>query len=501
MKTDDRILIFDDLERCGFPIEDVFGYINSFVEHQGLKVVIVANEEELNNIEKSLKPSCPNYNRIKEKLIGKTFRVSLDINSAFDSFLNEVKDPITKEFIKTNKEKVIEIFNLANYKNLRHLKQSIWDFERLYLEIPEKYKNVADLMVDIVSLFLCFSFEVKAGKIMPSQIMDLTSISVGKLVQKKGEDYKPTPMEEVVDKYVFLNPHDTILTEKCWRELFDKGYISRDELGDSLEKSRYFQDETTPDWVKLWHFRDSDDDKFLSDLSKVETQWNAKMFKIPGEILHISGLYLALSELGLYGKNKEEIVTDSKEYINEIKKSGGWSAFGRKYIDFADSDGWGGLGYAGHELDEFREISLYLQEEMKEAQTESLPDAGRNLLYILSQDVRKFRRMITLSESEEQIYYDIPIFKYIGPTEFLAELISLKNSEKKFVAYALRDRYKFPEIASRLIEEVDFLKSLELQMGMEINKRIGKVSAYALQVIKDGYLHEAINQLEKLRKK
>ena len=44
------ILIFDDLERCKIPINDLLGYINQFVEHLNLKVIIVANEKEINKI-------------------------------------------------------------------------------------------------------------------------------------------------------------------------------------------------------------------------------------------------------------------------------------------------------------------------------------------------------------------------------------------------------------------------------------------------------------------
>ncbi len=41
------ILIFDDLERCDCPINEILGYINSFVEHEKMKVIIVANQEEI----------------------------------------------------------------------------------------------------------------------------------------------------------------------------------------------------------------------------------------------------------------------------------------------------------------------------------------------------------------------------------------------------------------------------------------------------------------------
>ena len=45
--ADESILIFDDLERCQIDIGNILGYINYFVEHQGIKVVLVANEEQL----------------------------------------------------------------------------------------------------------------------------------------------------------------------------------------------------------------------------------------------------------------------------------------------------------------------------------------------------------------------------------------------------------------------------------------------------------------------
>jgi|GEM_PF-1318856 len=41
------ILIFDDLERCDCPINEILGYINTFVEHNHLKVILVANQREI----------------------------------------------------------------------------------------------------------------------------------------------------------------------------------------------------------------------------------------------------------------------------------------------------------------------------------------------------------------------------------------------------------------------------------------------------------------------
>lgn len=47
IKMGNYIFIIDDLERCNCNINEVLGYINTFVEHQNAKVIFVANEKEI----------------------------------------------------------------------------------------------------------------------------------------------------------------------------------------------------------------------------------------------------------------------------------------------------------------------------------------------------------------------------------------------------------------------------------------------------------------------
>ena len=47
LSVKDSILIFDDLERCDCPINEILGYINTFVEHNGMKVILIANQKEI----------------------------------------------------------------------------------------------------------------------------------------------------------------------------------------------------------------------------------------------------------------------------------------------------------------------------------------------------------------------------------------------------------------------------------------------------------------------
>ena len=45
----DKLLILEDLERSNIDISQILGFVNSLVEHDGIKVLIVANEDEIIN--------------------------------------------------------------------------------------------------------------------------------------------------------------------------------------------------------------------------------------------------------------------------------------------------------------------------------------------------------------------------------------------------------------------------------------------------------------------
>src|SRR5262249_51670954 len=87
-KPNADVYVFDDLERCEMPINKSLGYINEFVEHDGHKVVIVANDQEIKDKEE--------YARRREKLIGKTFEVQSVLDEALPFFSKAIGDPLTK---------------------------------------------------------------------------------------------------------------------------------------------------------------------------------------------------------------------------------------------------------------------------------------------------------------------------------------------------------------------------------------------------------------------
>ena len=192
----DKVLIFDDLERCMCPINEVLGFINSLVEHENAKVIIIANENEIGGIDYEepielqylvagnnnitvpedkieyqrvrsninnkkdisidelerrrnvifkYKQKNEEYKRIREKLIGVTFNYKADFDIVIDEIINNsIKDIEVKGFLKNNKTEIISIFKTKHHHNLRTFLFFISKFNYIYeriraIDIDENY--------------------------------------------------------------------------------------------------------------------------------------------------------------------------------------------------------------------------------------------------------------------------------------------------------------------------------------------------------------------------
>ena len=85
-------------------------------------------------------------------------------------FIKEIKSDSARNFFLETSDLIHERYEDAKFYNLRHLKQALWDFERLFVELPHRAKENAAFMKDLLSLFLILSFEIKSGELMPSHI-------------------------------------------------------------------------------------------------------------------------------------------------------------------------------------------------------------------------------------------------------------------------------------------------------------------------------------------
>jgi hypothetical protein len=74
-----------------------------------------------------------------------------------------------------NTESIKDLYERAEYNNLRTLKQVILDFGRIFEALSKEAKSNLRLLQDILKLLMVFSIEIKQGNILPEDIVKLQS--------------------------------------------------------------------------------------------------------------------------------------------------------------------------------------------------------------------------------------------------------------------------------------------------------------------------------------
>lgn len=300
--SNDYVIIFDDLERCEIRLNEVLGYINDLVEHNKLKVIIVANEEEIGKIyinknleakynvilsnklgleENPKKEKCEInftkemlqkytndlfgvdliYKSIKEKLIGFTIKFEPEIEILMDTFIenNITQDSLSMEIITRNKEKLIGIIKENKNYNLRTIIFALISIEKLINSISEENlqsQYINEITDDICLYCMKASIYLKNGE-------EITQYE--NYIQKmKVKEYK------FVDEYLSSRVISSNMNEIIKNQITE--YKLKDDHRKRRELSLY---KLYDQW---WYLDDCDVNEYINKL-KVELENNKYMIE------------------------------------------------------------------------------------------------------------------------------------------------------------------------------------------------------------------------------
>jgi hypothetical protein len=392
------------------------------------------------------------------------------------------------------------LYDVSKYENLRHLKQALWDFERIFIVLPKRAHEKDELLQHLLKLLFAFSFEIKSGNISAFDISKFPSVYMSCLFKNNDNEVSNNQIKTILDKYrPVIGLNDLLLEAGLWENILDKGKLEKQLIEESLLKSSYFKDDNMPNWVKLWHFSNLTDDEFEQVLAIVEKEFYEQTYQEVGIVLHVYGILLCLSQNNLYNRAVSEIDKFVKEYIDTLKNSGKIPIRARLYLPFMEREQWGGLGFFSKDTEEFKNMYLYFQEVMSMAEKSKMPEAAKLVLEIMKSDTDKFYRMVTLSNTEDQIYFEMPIFEYISPEEFVDAFLSLSPDNKYTVAYAIERRYEFAQINQKLTNDFEALARIRSILADKQKNFISKVSGHILKVIIESHIDKALAKLGETR--
>lgn len=175
-----KLIIFEDVERTQIDIIEFMGYVNSLVEQDGVKVLLVTNEDELlkrdppepepEEDKKHRGPQLGEYTektqeylRTKEKSVSDTIVYEPDYLQAIKAIIHNFENEQLSQFeIDIHLEDIRDIFILRNCTNLRTFtfacQKTVDIFEKLPTDCDvEKYKI-------IFYSIIAFSTRIKNGE-------------------------------------------------------------------------------------------------------------------------------------------------------------------------------------------------------------------------------------------------------------------------------------------------------------------------------------------------
>lgn len=197
-----KVLILDDLERAKMDLREIFGFISSYVESTKLRVILIGNEDEISTNE--------DYNRIKEKLVGDTYKIDVDIDDALNTFIDEVE---YEQNEKTTILKILkECMNKLEIENLRVVRQSLIKLRMLKEEIENissyanySYPNIiisgnekdkVSYIEEIMHYFLLVNVQKAMGKLNKEDITKVKQAYNAGLTVKAYKEKKAKDKEE-----------------------------------------------------------------------------------------------------------------------------------------------------------------------------------------------------------------------------------------------------------------------------------------------------------------
>lgn len=314
-----RILIFDDLERCSIGLKDLLGYINNFIEHNDCKVIVLLNEEELVDKE--------TYNGLKEKLIGQTFLIQPDLKAAIKTFVGKVADADrgNERIINVFKRKenlICDVFNASERKNLRVLRQCLFDYVRFVKELSDeisKQERYESFLESLLAHFLIVYLEY-SEKRKDLSLLDDQYIMLNHKIAKEQDDIR----SYIQSKYRFKlikNEIADIPSTIPYRfivEFITNGYCNQQFLGETLMRNIFFENSDLIGLNKLNNWSSLEDEEFEECAKLVKGYLNELQFKEIGDAFNATVTLIYLIEDGLIKGSVSKLKEKLKKQVGII---------------------------------------------------------------------------------------------------------------------------------------------------------------------------------------
>lgn len=470
----DKVIIFDDLERCQINLDITLGAINKYIEHHKCRVIVICNDKKI--------PLS------KEKLFGLTLKVSPNINEAFQDFTKHKDFGLIKFKFK---DLILDIFKTSQIQSLRILKHTINDCLQLYSILEDKHKNNENCMRELFSLFIAITLEVRNGELKEEDIRNRTEIlnsfmfakkkeytllSVDGVTHKPNKDDPLPKIKLISDKYLSIPFQSNIISNTDLINAIFNGNYNKEGIRNSINLTAYFLEEkSTPNWVIIYHFYNVDDEVLERAIAGLNKEFLNRTITISGDILHLFHIKFMMKYFNQISDSYVEIEKQCKAYIDDLYAVNKIEPIELNFDPYRDNRSYRGYGFWTQ--DEYKsnsdQVKEYLSEARKKTLYDQIPLIHENIIETLTTDIKKFVSVISYTDGQPGEYALFPILAGLSPEKFVQAWLSNSRAHWMKVSYALLHRYGEGRLQNVLADEKEWLKEVIQILKAHASNEVG----------------------------
>lgn len=456
-----RLIVFDDLERSGMAISEVLGYVNAFVEQEGVKAIIVANVNEAEKVERR-------FREVREKLVGQTMFVRADVAAALPAFIDLIADEDVRRIVAAQHQEILNVHRQSGTNNLRILKQSLWDFERVAKHLTPDERGMEGAVRALLRQVLSMAMDIKAGRLTMADIRGLGEGAMDRIMARhEGGD--ATPADEFEDRYS-ASRGDWIIPPEDLGAFLAEGHADSDKLRHFFEVSRLFAEPSTiPAWRRAWYGFSSDDDAYEAAIAEVEKEFADRAYIGQHVLYHVFGIRLRAVDMGVLTIGRLQIVNEGKAYIDDLAEKGLLENSLLQEVGIGDFGSHDGLGYQEIESDEFKELLEYYAAAAEAATHAAYGEVARRILSKGAADPETGFTVLTDGDAEEGAIFRVPVLAAIPPSDFVAIVLGYSAPAQAALFKAFKRRYRYDSQRLDLRDEMVWLRQVRPILAQAIS--------------------------------
>lgn len=527
------ILIFDDLERTDIPLKELLGHINAFIERDHLKIILIANEDELTqefiqqeqtekkeiseakaHISEDDLKNRETYKKFKEKVVGKTFEVQSDFDNTLAYFIQN--NPY-KEILLAHVFILKEIYSSQKNINLRQLKQELEDFAYLLDSLKEAHKQHTDFLQALTHAFFGLKLALHNKELSTESFKMLISLQreinydpqflVALSSPQSKQSQKAQKRQELEKEFqqIYQNYHiqTPVYSQDVWYDILVTNNLYNIQV--TTDKLIYFILEEKPLWLQCYDFFSLDQNSFTKLSQELIKSFESLEDENYYEYLHVIGLLIEWSNQKLISKTIDEITVTAQRFLNKHSPnwtnqySKQWENFQHHPTDF-DFNNWTNRGFHSTNDPYFQKIEKLFQQKQQEAvqtiQQEKEEERQETVLnYMKDNDYLKLRDFLVYSLTTQWE----PIFHQIGQERFLKTLFKLNNKQLINFNRILQSRYlnnntlNEKTIPFYMVPEFIFWIDIKIKIDAYLNQK-----QQSLKSIQDCNFEQLLETIQKI---